>query len=164
VNFRPHRGAQVRTLSAAQIDEVYRLRILLQVYALRLSMAKMTPERIENLRNLAAQLDKEPEGSEFFDTRVQFYRELHDAKNNPLLVAMIEELSGQVGRYLLSLRVDPHSHAGLIELIAAGDLAQAESWIRTHLENVRDEILALASDEERTGRAKDVPGESQQEE
>jgi DNA-binding GntR family transcriptional regulator len=162
INFRPHRGAQVRTLSAAQIDEVYRLRILLQVYALRASMAKMTPGRIENLRHLAAQLDKEPEGGEFVDTRVQFYRELHDAKNNPLLVAMIEDLSGQVGRYLLSFRVDPHSHVDLVELVAAGNLAKAELWVRNHLENVCAGVQALVRNEERADDAADGAEESQQ--
>jgi DNA-binding GntR family transcriptional regulator len=165
VNFHPHRGAQVRTLSTAQIDEVYRLRVLLQTYALRRSMEKMTPERIETLRRLATQIDKEPDGGEFLDTRVQFYRELHDAERNPLLVAMIEELSGQVGRYLLSFRVDPHSHIELVDLVAAGDHEKAELWVRTHLENVRAGVQALAHDEERTGAAgsDDLPGASARE-
>ena len=35
VNFHPHRGARVRTLSPAQINEIYRLRTLLESYALR---------------------------------------------------------------------------------------------------------------------------------
>lgn len=160
INFRPHRGAQVRTLSSSQIDEVYRLRLLLQTYALRRSMEKMTPERIEILRRHATQLDREPDGGEFVDTRVQFYRELHDADNNPLLVAMIEELSGRVGRYLLSFRVDPHSHLELVDLVAAGDQEKAELWIRAHLENVLLGVQALAHDEELTGIAGsgDVPG------
>ncbi len=144
VNFHPHRGAQIRSLSAEQIEEVYRLRILLQTYALRRSMAKMTPERLEKLRQLAAQLDEQPEGGEFLATRVEFYRELHDAKNNPVLGDIIQELSGMVGRYLLSFRVDPQSHVELVDLIAAGDEAGAESWMRTHLENVRAGINVLA--------------------
>jgi DNA-binding GntR family transcriptional regulator len=148
VNFHPHRGAQIRSLSPAQIQEVYQLRILLQTYALRRSMARMTPERLEKLRYLAEQLDGEPEGGEFLAIRVEFYRELHDAENNPVLGEILEELSGQVGRYLLSFRVDPHSHVELVDLIAAGDEAGAQSWIRTHLENVCARINDLAYGEE----------------
>src|SRR5690348_7488229 len=40
VTFHPHRGARVRTLTPAQIDEIYRLRLLLESHALRLSMAR----------------------------------------------------------------------------------------------------------------------------
>ncbi len=151
VTFHPHRGARVRTLSAAQIDEVYRLRILLECNALRLSLARMTPERLGRLRELAMQLDAEPEGGEFLDTRVRFYREAYDSVNNPLLVEMIEELRGHVGRYLLSFRVDhghSRSHESLIEYISQGDLTSAENWLRSHLEEVRSGIQALAEGED----------------
>lgn len=146
VNFHPHRGAQVRTLSNAQIDEIYRLRMLLEPYALRLSMARMTPERVQRLRTLAATLDAGEDGDDLIETRMLFYREAYDAVHNPLLVEIIEELRGHVGRYLLSFRIShDHSsgHADLVEHIAAGDLSAAESWLRTHLDDVRRSIQTL---------------------
>jgi len=150
VTFHPHRGARVRTLSAAQIDEIYRLRELLESHALRLSMARMTPDRLERISELANKLDAEPEGSEFLDTRVTFYREMYDATNNPLLVELIEELRGHVGRYLLGFRFDKHHHhrhATLVDHIRTGDLTAAESWLRSHLQEVREGILELATKE-----------------
>jgi DNA-binding GntR family transcriptional regulator len=151
VNFHPHRGARVRTLSTAQIDEIYRLRMLLEPYALQLSMARMTPERVERLRVLAATLDAGEEGDDLIETRMLFYRETYDAVHNPLLVEIIEELRGHVGRYLLSFRVN-HAHEGghadLVAHIAAGDLTAAESWLRAHLDDVRRSIrLLVAADE-----------------
>lgn len=151
VTFHPHRGARVRSLSPSQIDEIYRLRTLLESYALRLSMNRMTPERLERLRKLAQKLDQQPEGGEFLDVRVKFYRELYDADANPLLVEMIEELRGHVGRYLLSFRFDHQHHSRHIDLvnrIASGDLAAAESWLYAHLEGVRAGIQALAQGDE----------------
>jgi DNA-binding GntR family transcriptional regulator len=150
VTFHPHRGARVRSLSPAQIDEVYGLRLLLESHALRLSMARMTPDRVERIRNLAEQLDSEPEGPEFINTRVQFYREVYDAVHNPLLVEMIEQLRAHVGRYLLGFRFDGqhrHRHTELAERIANGDLIPAEHWVRAHLEEVRSGILELATKE-----------------
>jgi DNA-binding GntR family transcriptional regulator len=151
VNFHPHRGARVRTLSPAQINEIYRLRTLLESYALRLSMTKMTPTRLQSLRNLAVRLDEQPEGGQFLDVRVQFYRELYDAENNPLLVEMIEELRSHVGRYLLSFRFDGqhhNRHVDLVNHVASGDLTGAEAWLYSHLEAVRAGIQELATDEE----------------
>jgi DNA-binding GntR family transcriptional regulator len=159
VTFHPHRGARVRTLSPAQIDEIYRLRILLESYAVRLSMARMTPERLARIRDLAERLDTEPEGPDLIQTRVDFYREAYDSANSPLLVEMIEELRGHVGRYLLSFRMDvdheetPHSHQAsrrhtdLVDFMAAGDLTGAETFVYNHLTEVRQGIQALAADE-----------------
>lgn len=150
VTFQPHRGAKVRNLSARQIDEIYQLRILLETHALRLSMATMTPERLEVLEQLADELDREPQGNPFLDLRVRLYRELYDAENNPLLVQMIEELRGYVGRYLLGFRIEhARRHATLVKYMAAGDAPGAESWLRHHLDGVRTGIisLALAADE-----------------
>lgn len=149
VTFNPHRGARVRMLSVAQIEEIYRLRLLLESQALRLSMARMRPDRLQRMRELAEQLDNVPEGTDFIETRVRFYRETYDAENNPLLVEIIEELRGHVGRYLLGFRAAPHqnTHGELVDHIEAGDLTSAESWLRTHLEEVRTRIADLASQE-----------------
>jgi DNA-binding GntR family transcriptional regulator len=151
VNFHPHRGARVCTLSPAQINEIYRLRTLLESYALRMSMTRMNPERTAALRELAAKLDEEHEGNEFLDVRVQFYRLLYDAENNPLLVDMIEDLRGHVGRYLLGFRFSGNHkrlHSDLVECVARGDLPSAEAWLYSHLEGVRLGIEAILRDEE----------------
>jgi DNA-binding GntR family transcriptional regulator len=163
VNFHPHRGARVRTLSIEQIDEIYRLRMLLEPYALRLSMARMTPERVERLRTLAATLDAGEEGDDLIETRMLFYREAYDAAHNPLLVDIVEELRGHVGRYLLSFRIshDHHSgHADLVKHIAAGDLSAAESWLRTHLDDVRRSIQDLVVEEDASAGARSEPARS----
>lgn len=161
VSFHPHRGARVRTLSAAQIDEIYRLRRLLETYALRLSMANMRPERLETLRKLSAQLDEKPAGADFIEARVLFYREVYDAERNPLTVEMIEDLRGHVGRYLLRFRFDEHghTHSRLVDHIAAGDLTAAENWLSRHLEKVQEGLLQMlaaeAEDEDETAAQND---------
>lgn len=144
VSFHPHRGARVRTLTSNQINEIYRLRTLLECYALGLSVPNMTKERAGALKSLAEQLDKQPAGGEFLDVRIQFYRELYDAENNPLLVQLIQELRNNVGRYLLGFRFDRRHklrHVQLAEYVSRGDLKAAESWLRAHLEQVRQGMV-----------------------
>jgi DNA-binding GntR family transcriptional regulator len=140
VEFSPHRGAVVQTLSHDEIVEIYELRDLLESYALRKSMARMTPARIERLRELAAQLDAEAEGDPFLEVRVRFYRELYDADKAPRLIELIEGLRSSVGRYLLGWRVSDHKghghHSELVEQVASGDVEKAEAWLRKHLKEV----------------------------
>lgn len=139
VEFHPRRGYVVQSLTHREIAEIYELRGLLETYALRKSMATMTPERVARLRELAAELDSEAEGDPFVNKRVQFYRELYDADNAPRTTELIEGLRSSVGRYLLGWRVSHPGHAThseLVEHIANGDVERAERWLRHHLEEV----------------------------
>jgi DNA-binding GntR family transcriptional regulator len=151
VTFHPHRGARVRTLTPDQINEIYRLRALLETYALNRSIPALTAERIDELRALAHQLDEEPLGSEFLDVRVAFYRKLYDAEHNQLLVQLIEELRSHVGRYLLSIRFDEHEdrhrHGVLVDHAARGDVEAVEASLRAHLDRVRDGLLRVVEKE-----------------
>ena len=150
VDFHPRRGAVVRSLSTAQLREIYELREVLEPYALRKSLRSITPERITALRSLAQTLDAEPAGGDFVDVRVQFYRELYNQDENPQLVKMIEDLRGAVGRYLLGWRIaerHDHSHAALVEAVASGDAKLAKKVLLAHLEQVRHGLEAMVGDE-----------------
>lgn len=151
VTFHPHRGARVRTLTPAQINEIYQLRTLLETYALSRSIPAMSSERIDELKEIAQKLDEEPLGGEFLDVRVGFYRKLYDAENNPLLIQLIEELRSHVGRYLLSLHFDEHEdghrHGVLVDHAARRDVAAAEASLRAHLDRVRDGLLDVVAKE-----------------
>ncbi|MGH3222116.1 MAG: GntR family transcriptional regulator [Streptosporangiaceae bacterium] len=159
VSFHPHRGARVRIMTPEQINEIYRLRALLEPYALRRIMTRLTPDRVNVLRDLAAQLDSQPEGSQFLDARVRLYRELYDADSNPLLVQMIEDLRSHLGRYLLGFRLSGdhrHQHTELIDHLSARDRKAAEAWLHRHLEDVRQGLEAIARDD-RNDAVDDAP-------
>jgi DNA-binding GntR family transcriptional regulator len=148
VHFHPHRGAVVRTLTPAQVREVYELRELLEVHALRKSIEALTPDRAKELVALGKALDKAHEGGDFVEGRVSFYSALYDADNNPMLVQMIEQLRSSVGPYLLGLRVGVPtvSHASLARAAAAGDVDKAQSILLAHLEQVCGSLMSMVED------------------
>jgi DNA-binding GntR family transcriptional regulator len=145
VHFHPHRGAVVRTLTPAQVREVYELRELLEVHALRKSIGALTPARAKELVALGKSLDKAHEGGDFVEERVSFYSALYDAEHNPMLVQMIEQLRSSVGPYLLGLRVGAPavSHASLARAAAAGDADKAASILLAHLEQVCASLMTM---------------------
>ncbi|MGH3403351.1 MAG: GntR family transcriptional regulator [Streptosporangiaceae bacterium] len=137
--FHPRRGAQVRVLTIEQVKEAYELRALLESHALRKSMAAMTAERLSRLTELADRLDQVEEGPQFIDARVAFYRELYDAARNPMLVKLIEDVRGPIGRYLLGKRMaDPDAdvHRQLVGTVAAGDVDGAVRTLVAHIDLV----------------------------
>lgn len=146
VAFSPRRGAVVRSLSLAQIQEIFALRQVLETYALRKSMATMTPERVEEISQRASRLDEPGHGEEVVDRRRQFYQLLYDAESNPQLVEIIENLRTKLGRYLLGWRVTSgtaESHALLGQMVAAGDVEAAVQWLTDHLERVRTNMETI---------------------
>jgi DNA-binding GntR family transcriptional regulator len=159
VTFHPHRGARVRTLTVDQVDEIYRLRTLLETYALRRACQSISPERLEALRLTAKQLDEQGEGGEFLDLRISFYRQLYDADRNPQLVELIEELRSHVGRYFLGIHFSAsvHHHATVVRLIAKGDIDGAEEWLTKHLDQVRIGIRYLLEEGQASGDGAEFP-------
>lgn len=150
ITFHPHRGARVRTLTPEQIDEIYRLRTLLECYAVERACHDIEPDRLALLQTIAKKLDRHKEGDEFLDLRIRFYRELYAAESNPLLVEMIDDLRSHVGRYYLGFKFpDRHRHhTDLIARIADGDLDGAKSWLTEHFDRIRMGIKELAAEDQ----------------
>lgn len=160
VTFHPRRGAVVRSLTLAQIREIYETREVLETHALAKSMSTMTPARLKLLKQLATVMDSEHEGGGFIDTRITFYRELYDAENNPQLVEIIESLRSSVGRYLLGWRFSsghPGGHKQLVEFVENGDVGSAQNWLRAHLEHVRQGVERIADGAPTLDAAPDGP-------
>ncbi len=160
VELQDRRGAVVKSVSVEQAREVYDIRTLLELEALRRSMAHMTPERLTRIRELSRAVDAEQEGGGFIDARTEFYAVLYDAERHPVLWETIEQLKLKVGRYVLGWRLvgdegaeHSHSHEHLIDAVEAGDVDHALAVLREHLESVRDAVLALLETEaqERVG-------------
>ncbi|HEX2154046.1 MAG TPA: GntR family transcriptional regulator [Acidimicrobiia bacterium] len=146
----PHRGAVVRSIEPEELREIYELRVMLETFVLREAMKNITPEEVDELDEMAAQLDTEPEGGHWVDTRRDFYRRLYQPAERPRTLAMIESLRADVGRYWLSLRVVDRkgtAHRKLVEAIRAQDAEAAERWLADHLEHVSDELSRLAEAE-----------------
>lgn len=146
VAFHPHRGAVVRALTPAQIQEMYEIRMLLEGHALRRAIENMTDERLGRLRVLAAELDEVESGEGFAEQSLRFYRELYDYDRYPVLGGLIERLHEDVGRYLLGHRVRHTAdspHVRLLAYASSGDAEGAVRWLEEHLRDVATQLAAI---------------------
>lgn len=149
VAFHRHRGATVKTLSAAQVAELFELRILLERHAVSLAIPRLTGEAIDELDRLAEELEREPEGSTWSDRRQAFYRRLYSYAQRPETVGIIMRLREQIGPYLLLKRVVEESpgHQLIIDFLRDRDVAGAQEWIASHLARVSAELQQLVATE-----------------
>lgn len=149
VVFVPHRGATVRALEAADIEEIYQLRILLETFALRSAIQLVTPDELDTLERIAEELDGVEEGTEWLALRERFYEQLYAIAKRPLTAEIIGKLRADVGRYWLSLRLSDHGSGGhrvIVEAMRAGDSEAAESWLTEHLNEVSIELQRRITD------------------
>lgn len=143
VVFYPHRGAAVRPLEVSEIAEIYDLRILLETFALRAAIERISAPEIEELSVLAQSLDEPGHDDDWLELRQQFYRRLYAIAGRPRTAAMIARLRTDVGRYWLSVRVVEHGraeHRVIVDAIRAKDPEMAEQWLTDHLTEVSTEL------------------------
>jgi DNA-binding GntR family transcriptional regulator len=147
ITFEPYRGAVVNTLTPSDAREIYGIRFALEAHALRNAMTAMTPERLERLEGLARELNEVENGEEFLQRRAEFYHELYDVKRQPRLVAMIDRLREEVGRYSIEHNLNyvrppgERDHAQLLSFLRAGDPDGAVRWLEGHFEHVCERLL-----------------------
>jgi DNA-binding GntR family transcriptional regulator len=152
ITFEPYRGAIVNTLTAPAAQEIYEIRAILESHALRKAMTAMTPERLVRLEQLANDLNSVENGEEFLQRRAEFYHQLYDAKRQPRLVAMIDRLREEVGRYSLDHNVDyirppgERDHAQVLTYLRANDVEGAVQWLHDHLDQVCERLLTRLAD------------------
>lgn len=135
------RGAVVPRLSAAEIEEIYALRGLLEPYLLEEAIARITPEIIETLDDIVERSRRASDKTEWAGLNVEFHRTLYEAADRPLTLQMLDRLLVRADRYLKMQRfMSPQTqqesdaeHMRILDCIKAGDKHGALESLRQHI-------------------------------
>jgi DNA-binding GntR family transcriptional regulator len=143
VTVRPYAGATVTSLDKAEILELFALRELLEVYAIRQAVRSTSPDKIDALYELAERLDSARDGHAFLDHHRAFYETVYDKEANPRLFSFIQQLRDAMGVASLVRRKvhEVSAHTTLVGYIERKDEEGAAAWMRSHLDLLRDAML-----------------------
>jgi DNA-binding GntR family transcriptional regulator len=144
IELRRHRGAYVRTLNRADIEEVYSLRLALERLAMMRASTRMTTERLAAMdrvleRMLAVPADYSPEQAVELD--LAFHDLVYAAAEHQRLMRSWQFIRSQVAFFLNARNVTEHDfldvgyseHKALRDVLAAGDSTNAASAITEHM-------------------------------
>ena len=145
----PNRGFRVVPLSDTDLDEVYQLRLLLEVPAMvQLAERGIAAER-ERLTGLAEEIERAAADRDvirFLETDRAFHLELLALQGNRRLVSIVANLRDQTRLYGLKmlaqqdmLGASAAEHRQLLAAIDAGDTERVSQLTRAHLEHTRHE-------------------------
>lgn len=143
VELHAHRGATVRSLSPEEISDLYEMRILLETYALRKTVAAIDESQIAELERMADAVEA-PEGG--LEARQDFYRALYSIGNTPRVVSTIMQFRAEVSRYTTDLAdLRSRTHRNLLDRVRLGDPELAAAWLEAHLRQVAQELRRQVS-------------------
>jgi DNA-binding GntR family transcriptional regulator len=152
VTTEPYKGWYVSKPTAVEIREIYAVRELLEVHALRRVMAAGNRAVCARLQALVDSMDvRSPRGAtKFMHTDFAFHNVLCEAAGNATLHRMWLSLSVKIQLYLNmelhreSLAVLKESHRYFCSIFETGNVEAAVDEMRKHLQRGQESILGFA--------------------
>ena len=158
VVYHPHRGYFVAELSVADLEEVYRLRQLLEAEAIRSAMPTLDDADVEALADLLREVDDAAAGGDVIamtDANRRFHFAIFDASGMPRLSRLLRQLWEATDAYrALYFAADVNrsrvarEHARMLSALRGRD---AEALVRLHDEHRSSSVRAVRAVLERSG-------------
>jgi len=146
----PGRGYLVAEITAQDVDDIFELRLQLELLALRKAYGALTPEL---LRDLEDQLERLEEGSspdEFYRADRRLHELLAQYCGNSRLQTFLDMLDSQIERlrYISARRPDrlqesKAEHLAIIHALMDQNLPQAEAMLARHILNVSESTKSV---------------------
>jgi DNA-binding GntR family transcriptional regulator len=146
----PYRGVRVIEFSLEDVVDLYAHRGFLEGMAARVAAQKITPEELDELRDLRAQMERnlaQDRLSEYRHLNRRFHQVVYSASRRDYLVRTLNQLWSAFPMMLLSnypgtaTQALPESddkdhdeHDGIIAALERGDGDEAERLVRHHIE------------------------------
>ncbi|WP_262270831.1 GntR family transcriptional regulator [Microvirga yunnanensis] len=146
VKIHPHRGAIVSELSTEEVEELFELRALLEPRLLKASVARLTQDDYETLKQILQEYSAELRAKHirrWGELNTEFHRLLYRHAEQPRTLAIVVNLLQECDRHTrlqLSLtdgmKRAEAEHAELLRLCETGQITAACELLRTHIEDV----------------------------
>ena len=150
VTIEPYKGAFVSTPTAAEIEEVYTVRSLLEVHALKTLLEGDTRGVAMLLRQVVKRMDPDLPYLDALRNDLEYHSILCECAGNMTLHRMWLTLSTKIQLYInIELRrglitAMQESHGALCSLIEGGNKEAALKELKRHLEHGKQTLLAPA--------------------
>jgi len=154
VEVTPRRGAVVTALDAGQVADLYDLRIILEVAAVRLaSKSGRALVEVDRLVEASGQYVEESPQVTFHRLDVELHRAIADRSGNQELARMVEHVHRRIQAVRIRcdvpgrLQIAHGQHAEIAAAIRASDADAAAEALTLHLVSAKENVLrALLGD------------------
>lgn len=149
VLFQRNKGAVVTRISEPELAQMFEVRVLLEVQAIRLAVPNMTEATFAQAESICQAFLGELDVGRWAELNWQLHTCLYEPAQRPFLVSLIRSIHDKLERYLrmqMSLsegkeRAD-HEHRDIIAACRAGDADLAAQLIEAHINGVCQTLYA----------------------
>ncbi len=148
----PYHGTFVARWTARDVSEVYGLRAVLESYAVRLALERMTDgilAKLESIIEEMCELARRGDGEGVSELDIQFHEQINEFSDQRLLCRTLSGMRRKIGmllsidRELTSDLVQlAENHIILMDALRSGDPVHAENVFREHIIEVGDRLVA----------------------
>jgi DNA-binding GntR family transcriptional regulator len=158
VEIIPSKGSYVVNLTAEDVKEIYQLRSALESIALKELMAQPTNGKLNKLEEIVTQmiaLEKKEDRLRGAALDNQFHRILMNLSGLTRTIKIWEQMSTQitmviytVSNYYPSYEGLSERHAKLLYLIRSGNIDIADAYLKEHIQQGAEKLLAAMQESE----------------
>jgi DNA-binding GntR family transcriptional regulator len=151
-------GIRVPKLDVHTIQDLFDLRLILEVHAIELASARISAEEIADLKQIRAQANELLKSSDisqdftlnrFFELSSMFHDTIYNATRSRVLIKVISNLRGMVlSMRSMSIRLDSireiwDEHSQLIDHLERKEKAAAVRLIKQHVSKTASQVLSF---------------------
>ena len=137
-----HRGGIVHELSQEELAEIYGLRAILEVEAMRRASSRITPEQLTIAESIHEQMLAAPHSASWVMLNRDFHLAIYEAADSPKLLSILTSLLDASVHYVSAniqgtpevRKIAGNDHAQILKFLRQGDSDKAEAAIKHHLE------------------------------
>jgi DNA-binding GntR family transcriptional regulator len=142
ITAEPHHSAVVHTFSPERIAEIFDLRKLLETYLIEKSLDKISTHTLDTLKLKCDEMERISDRQEWLAANAAFHRALYEPSEAITSIALLEQLTSQVERYLRTQgggnargRVAIKEHREILAAVVRRDKHEVQRLLRDHIEN-----------------------------
>nr|WP_321457509.1 GntR family transcriptional regulator [uncultured Cohaesibacter sp.] len=144
-----HKGAEVTRLKPSEIEELFEIRTMLEVWLFEHAIPSITKEDFEEAQALLEDMRRAPL-KEWGPLNWQFHEALYRSAEKPTTIKIIKRVHDNADRYVrlhLSLSSDAlarahREHQAMIDAAHMKDIHLAGRILSSHINNVKGQIIA----------------------
>lgn len=147
----PGRGCFVAEITQHDVEEIFQLRLQLELCALRNAYSRISREQLDFLQEQLDSLGPDSEPNKYYITDRTLHELLFAYCGNSRLVDFVGILNGQIERVRLISAMRParltesrQEHLEIVRALRASNLPRAEEMLTRHIENVRDSTILVS--------------------
>lgn len=151
----PFRGVFVTEVTPYDIDEIYELRILLEEWALRKSIMRITDDELDEVERL---FSTAKDWDVIHSTDAKFHGLFIEKSGSRRVKSILDTFNGQLERYKRLGRQTPNrmkksqdEHISIIKAIRERDVEKSCDMLRKHLRSVKLDTIEAAHSTAITG-------------